>query len=72
MISDRTEGLLVAQGDEEGLANAFLRLGQDAALRERMARAARERAVRSFDYRETSRRLLDAIQASRAPQRQAA
>ncbi|NTX41488.1 glycosyltransferase family 4 protein [Myxococcus sp. CA033] len=72
MISDGAEGLLVAQGDEEGLANAFLRLGQDVALRERMARAARERAVRFFDYRETGRRLLDAIHASRAPQRQAA
>ncbi|MCK8501567.1 glycosyltransferase family 4 protein [Myxococcus fulvus] len=72
MISDGTDGLLVEQGDEEGLAKAFLRLGQDAALRERMSRAARERAVRSFDYRETSRSLLDAIQQSRAPQRRAA
>ncbi|WP_163869266.1 glycosyltransferase family 4 protein [Myxococcus eversor] len=72
MISDGTEGLLVAQGDEEGLANAFLQLGQDAALRERMASAARERAVRSFDYRETSRRLLEAIQVSRAPLPQSA
>lgn len=72
MMTDGTDGLLVAQEDEEGLANAFLRLGQDAGLHERMARAARERAVRTFDYRETSRRLLDAIQESRAPRRQAA
>jgi glycosyltransferase involved in cell wall biosynthesis len=49
LIDDGQTGLLVASGDEAGLAAAVSRLLRDAALRERMARAARDQAERRFD-----------------------
>ena len=49
IVDDGETGFLVASGDEAGLAAAVGRLLRDAALRERMARAARSQAERRFD-----------------------
>jgi glycosyltransferase involved in cell wall biosynthesis len=63
MIADGRDGLLVEQTDEAGLANAVERLARDPEMRRDLGAAARERAVRCFDFRRTSRRLLSAIEA---------
>jgi phosphatidyl-myo-inositol alpha-mannosyltransferase len=46
VLRDGTDGLLVAAGDAVGLAEALRLLALDERMRERMARAARERAER--------------------------
>jgi len=51
MIDDGRDGLLVPQRDEAAIAAALGRLAGDAALRARLGRAARARAVASFDHR---------------------
>ncbi|MDT3679056.1 MAG: glycosyltransferase family 4 protein [Burkholderiaceae bacterium] len=48
VVDDGRTGLLFPAGDAHALARAILRLGADAALRERLARAARERFEQSF------------------------
>jgi colanic acid/amylovoran biosynthesis glycosyltransferase len=62
MVEHGVEGLLVPQGDEGALADAFVRLAVDPEGRRRIGEAARRRAVACFDRRDTARRLLDAIQ----------
>jgi glycosyltransferase involved in cell wall biosynthesis/GT2 family glycosyltransferase len=61
MITDGADGLLVRQGDEQGLTDAFVMLARDPERRRQLGQAARERAVRAFDTRQTARRLLEAI-----------
>jgi glycosyltransferase involved in cell wall biosynthesis/GT2 family glycosyltransferase len=61
MITHGVDGLLVAQGDETSLADAMTLLARDPAERRRLGRAARDRAVRCFDSRQTAMRLLEAI-----------
>jgi glycosyltransferase involved in cell wall biosynthesis len=61
MITTGVDGILVGQGDEKALADALVMLARDPGERRRLGRAARERAVRDFDSRQTARRLLDAI-----------
>ncbi|MCA1686340.1 MAG: glycosyltransferase, partial [Planctomycetia bacterium] len=48
VVDEGQTGLLVPAGDDASLAEAVLRLGADAALRERMGRAGRERAASVF------------------------
>jgi glycosyltransferase involved in cell wall biosynthesis len=62
MITDGVDGLLIKQADEQGLADALMLQAKDPELRRRLGQAARERAVRAFDTRQTARRLLEAIQ----------
>jgi glycosyltransferase involved in cell wall biosynthesis len=62
MITDRVDGLLVAQADEAALADALVFLARNPEERRRLGRAARERAVQAFDSRQTARRLLQAVQ----------
>lgn len=47
-VMDGKEGLLVPPGDPQALATALRRLLADAALREQMGQAARERVQREF------------------------
>lgn len=47
LVDDET-GIVVPKGSPEALASALRRLGSDAALRERMGRAARNRVVEQF------------------------
>jgi glycosyltransferase involved in cell wall biosynthesis len=63
MITTEEDGLLVPAGDIGALTSAFVRLARDAELRAKLGRAARARAVRQFDYRQTSAQLLAAIEA---------
>lgn len=64
MIRDGVDGLLVAQKDEDGLLGALRRLVGEAGLRPRLAAAARERAVSTFDHRIKARELRDALVAA--------
>jgi glycosyltransferase involved in cell wall biosynthesis len=66
MITHGVDGLLVRQGEEQGLADALVQLAQDPEQRRRLGQAARERAVRTFDARQTARRLLEAIRPRRS------
>jgi glycosyltransferase involved in cell wall biosynthesis len=51
LIEDGAEGFLVADGDFDGYADAIVRIAEDPELRARLSRAARGKAVRSFDVR---------------------
>ncbi len=66
MIDDRVDGFLVGQRDVAALADRIATLAQQPDLRERLGRAARDRAVRSFSDRAWARRLLAKIQGARA------
>ena len=48
LVADGAEGLLVEVGNVDALRDAFLRIGEAPAFRDRLARAARERAARDF------------------------
>jgi glycosyltransferase involved in cell wall biosynthesis len=60
-IRDGIEGLLVPPRDAEALANACLRLGDDAALRAEMGVRARARAVERFDVRRVNAEIMEAL-----------
>ena len=62
MMTSGVDGLLVPQKDEQALADAMILLAKDPEERRRLGEAARDRAVRAFDTRQTARRLLEAIQ----------
>jgi colanic acid/amylovoran biosynthesis glycosyltransferase len=62
MLTDGVEGMLVPQEDEEKLAESFVKLARDPALRQSLGAAARGRATAQFDSAATTRRLLDFIQ----------
>lgn len=62
MISDEVDGLLVAQGDVEKLAQSFQRLALEPALRQRLGSAARAKATQRFDALGTAGALLAAIE----------
>jgi len=62
MITHGRDGLLVQQRDESGLSRAIEELTRDIEARQRLGDAARQRTLRYFDYRRTSRLLLDAIE----------
>lgn len=51
VVDDGVNGFLVALRDPRSLAAAIRRLGEDAALRQRMGEAGRDRACRDFDER---------------------
>ncbi len=62
MIDDGVDGILVEQGDEDGLLRALRRLVGEPELGSRLGAAARARALADFDYRRQAARLLEAIQ----------
>jgi glycosyltransferase involved in cell wall biosynthesis len=66
MITHGVDGLLVKQADEQGLADSFVLLAQHPEERRRLGQAARERAEREFDTRQTARCLLEAIKQRRS------
>jgi len=53
--TDGTTGLLVAPGDPAALADALLRMLDDAGLRARLGAAGRERVLRRFTWQATAR-----------------
>jgi len=63
VVDNDVEGIVVAQRDAKGLADAFERLITDPALERRMAKAARGRFDREFDIRVTERRLHERVAA---------
>jgi glycosyltransferase involved in cell wall biosynthesis len=56
VVADGETGFVVPAGDAEALAERITRLLADAALRSRMATAARQRAELRFDQRDMVRR----------------
>jgi glycosyltransferase involved in cell wall biosynthesis len=61
MVTDGATGFIVAERDIPAMAQAMLRLTESAALRERMGRAARIRAVESFDATGMTSRLEQVV-----------
>lgn len=61
LVRDGQDGFLVAQGDVAGLAAALRRLAREPDTRQRLAQAARERALEAFDHRRWAAALLDRI-----------
>lgn len=60
LIEDGKEGLLFPPGDFEAMSRALLRLVDDRELRERLGRAAAERAHASLSWRDNARRVAEA------------
>jgi glycosyltransferase involved in cell wall biosynthesis len=60
IVTDDETGLVVPVDDERALAAALIRLTGDAELRQRLGRAAADRAQSLFDWRERTARYLDA------------
>jgi colanic acid/amylovoran biosynthesis glycosyltransferase len=58
LVEDETSGLLVPPRDPSALASALRRLHDDQALRERLARAGREKVDREFDVRKNADELV--------------
>jgi glycosyltransferase involved in cell wall biosynthesis len=67
LVIDGATGFIVAERDIPAMAQAMLRLTDSAALRERMGRAARIRAVESFDATGTTSRLEELVHRVVAP-----
>jgi glycosyltransferase involved in cell wall biosynthesis len=59
IVVEGQTGYLLAPGDERALRAAIARLVDDDALRARLGAAARARAVRHFDSRDSARKILD-------------
>ena len=68
LVEHRRTGLVVPAGDAGALADALTELLADAALRERLGRAARDVAASRFDIRVAAER-LDAVYAAAARRR---
>ncbi len=66
LIEDEHEGLLVAPRDPRALAGALARLLDDAALRRRLAVAARAKIEREFDAAREANKLLELFAHARA------
>lgn len=62
LMKDGVEGLLFARGDTAGLADAVIRLFEDDSLAARLAAAARNRALKTHNREENSRRLVEIYQ----------
>ena len=60
IVTDDETGLVVPVDDERALAAALTRVTSDAELRQRLGRAAADRAQSRFDWRERTARYLDA------------
>ncbi len=72
VLADGETALLVPPGDAAALAAAIRRLAEDAALRERLGRAARAAAIERHTWDAHARRIVQALQAALAAQGAAA
>lgn len=61
MITHGVDGILVRQGDEDGIFEAIRRLAQHPDLREQLGKAARKTAIARFDVDVSARRLRRAL-----------
>jgi len=59
VVEDGKTGFLIPPGDLTALVGKLVLLARDAALRERMGRAGRERAAARFDVRAVTRELME-------------
>jgi glycosyltransferase involved in cell wall biosynthesis len=64
IVRDQIEGIIIAPGDVDALADAILRFYRDPDLVERMGNAARERVVENFTWDHFRARLLNAYEAA--------
>ena len=68
MIADGVDGLLIQQRDQQALNERLMLLASRPDERDRLGRAARVKAVETFDYRQSALRLFDRItQAAEKP-----
>jgi glycosyltransferase involved in cell wall biosynthesis len=68
LVEDGVDGFLVEQEDVDGIFRRLAELGKDAELRRRMGAAARSKAVRLFDCRQTAALLAREIATAHAPE----
>ena len=61
VVDDGVTGFTVPPGDVAALADRLRRLADDGALRRRLGRAARQRALQRYDATTNARRLLDLV-----------
>ena len=61
MITDGIDGYLVPQHDEASIVDRLILLTKDAKLRARIGAAARQRALKDFDYRSRAEMLYERI-----------
>ncbi|MFW5653336.1 MAG: glycosyltransferase [Planctomycetota bacterium] len=61
MVTDGVDGFLVPMGDEDAIVDRWRTLVTDADLHQKFSRAARHRAVTSFDCRQVAKKVLDRI-----------
>jgi glycosyltransferase involved in cell wall biosynthesis len=69
VVEDGVTGFVVPKGDAEALAGAIDKLLSDAALRERMGKAGRERALARFDWLRAAERFEELYRQLLAPGR---
>lgn len=67
LVQHELTGLLTAPGDAQAIAQAIIRLMDDAALRQRLALAGHELVSAGFDSGTNARRLLELIEKSLSP-----
>jgi glycosyltransferase involved in cell wall biosynthesis len=60
-VIDGVTGLLVGPDDGDGMGRAIERLARDAALRDRMGQASRDRVVRDFRPEDVARAIVDQV-----------
>ncbi len=66
VVEDGRTGLVVPQGDVQALAAALVRLGRDVQLRQSLARAGRDAALRAFGWPASVRRYVQVYERARA------
>lgn len=66
MITTDVDGILVKQEDVDGLAKAFLKLGNDLQFRKSVGAAARKKATSTFDVQVTAPFLWNTVEQMRA------
>ncbi|MEJ2749644.1 MAG: glycosyltransferase family 4 protein [Anaerolineae bacterium] len=61
VVDDGVTGFLIQPGDKQALASRLKLLAENAALRQRLGKAARERVLKKFDARQNASRVVEIL-----------